>query len=237
MSTDHKPSLTENPDMEKKYPTIPTDYPTEEVDDPMLLLVWKPVMLMKTNYNSWKVQLDLVSQEHRVYDVATGRRPYDQMADWLNHDCQAVYLISQRIPAEMITLFQEAYTAYDKLTLIEIKLGRNNRTSPAYALRSMFKYKWDEKKTPILDFYAFIEEQAHELHHFRGSINDLIDLIQAMAILHALPESWTSLVAVILSSSTIDKNQVTTAIRRYMEHNITLEGSDSALALRSSRDT
>ena len=86
MSTDHKPLLAENPDMEKKYPTIPTDYPTEEVDDPMLLLVWKPVMLTKTNYNGWKVQLDLVLQEHKVYNVATGRRPYNQMADWLNCD-------------------------------------------------------------------------------------------------------------------------------------------------------
>ena len=137
----------------------------------------------------------------------------------------------------MITLFQEAYTTYDKLMLIKIKLGCDNCTSPTYALRSMFKYKWDEKKTLILNFYAFIEEQAHELHHFRGSINDLIDLIQAMAILHALPESWTSLVAVILSLSTIDKNQVTMAICHYMEHNITLEGCDSVLALRSSRDT
>ena len=115
MSTDQKTLLAENPDMEKKYPSIPTNYPIEGVEDPMPLLVWKPVMLMKTNYNGWKVQLDLVLQEHRVYDVATGRRPYDQTADWLNCDRWAVYLISQRIPAEMITLFQEAYTAYNKL--------------------------------------------------------------------------------------------------------------------------
>ena len=86
MSTDQKTLLAENPDMEKKYPSIPTNYPIEGVGDPMSPLVWKPIMLMKTNYNGWKVQLDLMLQEHKVYDVATGRRPYNQMADWLNRD-------------------------------------------------------------------------------------------------------------------------------------------------------
>ena len=66
MSTDQKTLLAENPDMEKKYPSIPTDYPIEGVGDPMPPLVWKPVMLTKTNYNGWKCY-DPLFFSHFVY--------------------------------------------------------------------------------------------------------------------------------------------------------------------------
>ena len=45
---------------------MPTEYPMEDPDAEMPSLTWKPSFLSKSNYNGWRVQLNLVLQENKV---------------------------------------------------------------------------------------------------------------------------------------------------------------------------
>ena len=87
-----------------------------------------------------------------------------------------------------------------------------------YAIQSMFLYRWDSDSQQLEELLAIMQSHVNDLRKFQGNVQDLMDLLHALALINSLPESWSQTVNVLMSKDKTELENVITTLKRTAHH-------------------
>lgn len=227
------------PSGEKAGPAVPTKINLFD-DANYRPITYKVEFLTEQNYTLWKMKLLTVLTEHGVDDVATGAitKPKaggskDEQITWMRKDARARGLLLERINHTHSHLIDGAATCAEMWKRIELRYQKDARMSPVYAIQAMFSHSWDMSEDSLEANLSYIQSKVNDLREFKGELNDLMELLHSLAIIHSLPESWSQTVKVLMSKETIDLDNVISTLKRMQAHMESEKNTETALAIRA----
>lgn len=190
---------------------------------------FKVEYLTSSNFRTWKTKLMQVLREYEVEDVVLGRdeRPVpedplnpteeetEDIRVWKEMDFRARDLILERIKSPHVYLVTGKATAAEMWNSIQ---SHCDSLGPDSALLSMFTRKWDGRPESLNEYLTFIDDKANDLRSFQGDIEDFCKLVHTVAIIKALPPSWSPIVQILLSEPKLDLENVIRTLKRIDSH-------------------
>ncbi|THH02718.1 hypothetical protein EW145_g6710, partial [Phellinidium pouzarii] len=207
---------------------------------------YKVEFLSNENYPMWRIKTAQALCEHLVYEVGTGLSPLPVPMDpvnptadelksnliWHRMNARARGLILERVTNKHVHLIEGTSTSRDVWRRIEQHFMKDAAMGPAYAIQSLFTHKWDDSSSSLEENLAYVQDKVNELRKFQGNLDDLMNLLHALAIIQSLPSTWSQTVSVLMSKDNTDLENVITTLKRTAHHNAA-DAGESALALKT----
>lgn len=199
--------------------------------------------LKEIGWDVWMSNVLVAWSEHFVREVGLGLDPCPKISKlpteeeresllmWNQMDQKAKTIIQQGLSMEHIKLIQGARTSHEMYRKLARNFAKDAQLSPAMALSEVCVHKWDPQSSTFDENLQYIQGQIEDLRQYPGTKEELIDLIQAVAILNSLPPEWESIRSAIYNTANIELENVILTARRHAQATGSGNG-DQALAIK-----
>lgn len=202
--------------------------------------------LTNQNYSLWRLKLINILKEFMVWEVATGQercpeRPVDSKdkqakeayQTWVRKDIRASSLLLERITYAHVHLILSETTCAVQLRRLEAHFNKDAALAPAYAIQAMFSHVWNDPTQTLDKNLAYIQSQVNDLRKFRGTTSELIHLIHCLALIHWLPDTWSTTINVLMWKDELTFENVLATIKCMHVHHEAGVKTESTLAIRA----
>ena len=161
----------------------------------------------------------------------------DAIYDWRVMDMEAMFVLEQNLSKAFPPLIQRAITTADAYERLKVFFAKD----VAQVILSLANNKWTPGSgVSFQKNVEWINEQMSYVRDFKGSQDELIDIIEAVMTINSLPREWNSFKELLMvDSQEIELNHVTRSCileeRLYLGAKNNLDRGSAVLSSRRKR--